>query len=394
MRGYVNGAPSAVPPRRGGWRGRRVRLSNPPAPAPPALYEQAVDRVVGRLKGAEGVVAVYQIGHVGAPGISDIDLLAVFEDGATCEVDPLADLPERERRLFTHAVFGTSVGAFRDVQRYTLYHNYRLLWGQPHGEGGVGPQGLLLDELRRQIALEFLLACYISRTIEAVYGVVSVRGLLLSVNALRYDLEFLRITSGELHALVHQLVAWRGRWFERPVGGGELAGWFEAFYPALHAALAALLAERRLLLPPWASEVYARNVRLRRADALGYNHTGVVFPPALTALGKRAFRALHRMNRFVFGVPCVWENSSVLAQGSQAPELLPFMEERFRAFERMNRYNRVHLRHFAPLSGSLSRLFVGAAEGHTQPPSAAVPDSGTPSARAPRPRAEQGHTER
>lgn len=313
-------------------------FTNHPRPVPPETYAAAVDRVVARLRRLDGLVAVYQLGGVTAPGISDLDVLAVFEDGVRCAADPLEGLPADDRYLFTHGLFGVSRQFFRAARRYTCYHGFDLRWGTPEPAPARATDAVAA--LQHQIAREYLVANFISTTIARTYGIVSVRNLLLSVHGLRYDLAFLGVEGGPLYELVHQLIGWRGRWFTQPVAPAPFAAWVEAYFEAFPAFVAGWLDDGRLYLPPWARRRYGRNVFLEPAAALGAAHRGLVLPRRGGVLGKRYVRAQHRFNTFRIALP------------STTTPPHPAVAERFRFLKDMKAYNAAHLPAFEPLTGS------------------------------------------
>ena len=97
-------------------------LTNFPRFVPVSSYDFAIQRMVQKLKRQDGVVCIFQIGSINSPGISDIDMLVVFEDGVECSLNPLEDLSKRERYLFSHNLFGVSKTNFSEAQRYTFFH--------------------------------------------------------------------------------------------------------------------------------------------------------------------------------------------------------------------------------------------------------------------------------
>lgn len=323
-----------------------ITFVNFPRDIKPVVYEQAIDQVITHLRGVDGIVSIYQIGSVSAPGISDIDLLVVFEDEAVASGNPIAHLTGDERYLFTHGLFGVCRRDFHRGQRYTFYHNYVLRWGE---DLRVGKSDLEADEvarIKRQIALEFLIANYISKTVDRTYRLVSVRNLLLSVKALRYDMEYLGVTDGELYDLINQLILWREAWFEQPVGKDMLREWFESFYSALHLFLTARFNHQRFFLPAWATSRYARHICLERSHRLSWRHKGIVMPLGRRPLGKKYTKLNNRLNRFIFSIPITDQSSKML-------------EERFLFLKSMKRHNESHLASFAPLGSVLASRLVG-----------------------------------
>ena len=175
----------------------------------------------------------------------------------------------------------------------------------------------------------------------------SVRDLLLTVHALRYDMEYLGVVGGVLSDMIHDLVAWRRVWFERPVGRDALNAWFDAFYPALHTFLASAFDEQKLFLPVWASPRYAPHIRLETADRLACAHRGIRLPFG-TRLPPTVYRlAMHALNRFRFTIPATGQGSGVL-------------EDRFRFLRNAKAHNAACLRWFDPPGSVLAlRLLRG-----------------------------------
>jgi hypothetical protein len=280
----------------------RIKLINYPCYVPPSEYEGTIQQLIEIINKA-GVVSIFQIGHVKTPGISDIDILVVFEEGVKYNFDPLEYLPKRSRYLFTHSLFGISRRHFYEAQRFTFYHNYRLLWGEDLNmcRTDLSPQEI--DVLKRQTALEFLIANFISKTIELTYRMVSLRNLLLSVNTLRYDMEFLNISSGRLLQLIMTLIDWRHTWFHKKVEEEALQAWIQEFYAELQAFLAALLKRQKFYLPLRPQYQMARHIRLAPGSEFCFKHDGISLPSVFFRLGKKAVRLLHRFNQFDFTIP-------------------------------------------------------------------------------------------
>ena len=290
---------------------------------PRATYEQAIEKVVRRLASRSDVRAVYQLGSTTSPGISDIDLLVVSNDKPTERTDPLVDLDEDQRYLFTHDLFGIPARDFQQFRRFTMYHNYRFLWGAE-----LDTESLVLDVdeqrvLKEQIAFEFLLSNYIARTIDLSYGVASIRGLLLSGHALRYDLDFLGVSTGPLHEIVSQLVFWRGHWFERQVVPELQVNWLTCLCSAIRDLLSTRMRGGGIYLPCNSSVKLARHISLERADTLGMDWKGVPLPQLSRFLGKTAKKLMNRLNHFRFAVPY------------RSDPHYPILSERFEFLSRM-----------------------------------------------------------
>jgi hypothetical protein len=317
--------------RRGG--GEEWALLRKPVAVRRETYDQAVSLVVERLGGNPGIAAVYTVGSISIPGISDVDLLVVFEDGVRCDLDPLAHLIGPLRYPFTHGLFGVPRWYFADAVRYGFYPNLRLLQGSELDVGSpLGEQDRRALEV--QLALEYLVENYISRSVEHAYRALNVRGLLLSAHAIRLDLQLLGIESGRLHDLVAQVGEWRKTWFERD-GLDALVPWFRELVAELRQALELLLEAHPLYLPEGDGVRYARHIRVCPGADLRMRHRGLVLPPWVTNLGQRLVRLQNRFNRFEFDLP-------VTARAATA-----HLENRCRLAAVATRYNLRHLPHFS-----------------------------------------------
>jgi hypothetical protein len=283
-------------------RGRSWAVVHQPVPLPASLYAEAIDWLVARLSKQHGVVAVYAMGAIGQPGISDVDLLVVFEDEVSYAADPLDGLPEKFSPLFTHGLFGTSRAFFADVIRYGHYPNLALLHGEPlEMHSPLDP-----DETRAihaQVALEYLVTNFISRAVEVAYGVVNARGLLLSAHAIRFDLELLGIRAGRLYELVTQIGALRQTWFASGQSGAVLVPWLDDFFAELERSLAELCITHGYYLPIERPVRYARHIRLRRGDAVRTSRRGMRLPASILQANRNLVRVQHRLNRFEFEIP-------------------------------------------------------------------------------------------
>ena len=305
-------------------------------------YEKTMSRMVDRLRSQAGVTAIFQIGSISNPGISDIDMLVVFEDGAECGLNPLQDLSKSERYLFFHSLYGVSKTHFHDAQRFTFFHNYRSLVG---GGLSVRDNDFPTEEiqiLKTQTALEYLVKMYIKTVVERTYGIVKIRALLLETKAMLYDLEFLNIDSGKLFDLVKTVIHWRDHWFKQKPDRKILNIWHDTFSNELSESLQIMLQSNKFYLPEEPDLRIARNMRLIPAKHLDHSHKGVTLPSSLGILGRKYFNLQHRFNFFQFKIPINYSN-------------LPLVLQTYFDFLKMNRLeNSLRLAHFIPLGSSLN----------------------------------------
>jgi hypothetical protein len=281
----------------------RPWLMNFPHYVTPEAYEDAIHHMVEKLSGEAGVVSIFQIGNLHHPGISDIDMMVVLEDGVEFHLNPLQGLSKTERYLFLHTLFGISRNDFHDAQHYTFFHNYRLLWGEtfPIREKNLSPEEMRV--LKTQTAIEYLVQMYITMTVQRTYGIFWVRELLLHARALFYDFEFLNVSSGRLYELILTLMEWRNNWFEIKPEEKCLREWIDDCYKELSEFLKRLLQTEKFYVPEGSSLQVAKNITLSQSNQFSYAHHGVMFPPLFRGLGKKYFKVQRKLNRFVFFVP-------------------------------------------------------------------------------------------
>lgn len=101
--------------------GNNFKIEKMPVFVPKARYEEIVAAFVNKLKKYDDILAVYQIGSINTPGISDVDLLIVLKDKAA--IDPrllsIKSLNEEEKYVFMHEARILNVSALRHL-------NYRF----------------------------------------------------------------------------------------------------------------------------------------------------------------------------------------------------------------------------------------------------------------------------
>jgi hypothetical protein len=314
-----------------------MRLTDFPRFVSFAEYESAIAAMAQSLARLPGIMTIYQIGGVSHPGISDIDLYAVFEDNASCAIDPLRNLPDGHDYLFIHNIFGTSAGHFAESQRYPFFHKYQLLHGKEQRVAEAANSEEERRSLEFQSALEYMIKLYVNMTVERTYGILRVRGVLLHARALAYDLDSLGVTSGRLHDLAVQALSWRQHWFERTPSDREFMEWHEALHQTLLEWLGEFLPEYPLYLPTWADRHFARNMSLEPSSRFVHQHRGMTLPSFLGGVGRKYFNLQHRINRFTFFVPITDKASC------------PALQRRHEFIGRANEYNGRLLRSFIPV---------------------------------------------
>lgn len=305
-------------------------------------YDTVIEKMTARLRDLPGIVSVYLMGSIATPGISDIDMLAVFEENGAVSQNPRANLSPGERYLFPHTLFGVCENHFRDAQDYTFFNGYQLLWGKDLevGQSRFAPADTKL--LKRQIAYEYLVHCYLNLGVQLAYRLVKSRNLLLEARAVLYDLAFLGIKESPLHDLLDRLTDWRARWFTNPPARREIADWVQVFHRQLGLFLGEQLEGNPFYYTPARRYRMARHISIVNDKPFTLSHKGPSLPvfPAIF-WQRRYFNLQHRWNRFQLSLP---------VQDAAAE---PILKERLDFENRCRRYNRERLPFFSPLASSL-----------------------------------------
>jgi hypothetical protein len=187
-----------------------------------ADYDRTRSKCVEFFSRLPNVVAVYQMGSVRHPGISDLDLIAVFSRSAGGPVpDYRSCLDERDLYTLMHSPFAIDEPSFRVVNLFFRATNLELLWGRE-----VEREELLHPEpLDSLLAAEFAIRGLASLLRQLRLGQIKVRPTLCEMGSLRYDLELARLGPGEFpeaEALTRRVSSLRSGWFDRGGLEGEL----------------------------------------------------------------------------------------------------------------------------------------------------------------------------
>ena len=317
----------------------KYKLIDIPHIVPVREYNDELSHMTEWLLQFPQVAAIYQVGSIGAPGISDIDMVVVCNDQQKLEIQPLSALTSSGKYLFIHNLYGCSKEQFRDADKFSFFGTYKQLSGEKltNSESATG----ISPVLKQQVALEFLLKMYVNLVLQKEYKTLKVRSLLLHVKGLLFDLEFLGIQSGPVHDLIHQCMNIRQKWFEQDHQEREIISWFDEFFFALSQFLEQELSHRSFFVSSESSLRLAKNIRLKRSNRLSYTKFGFPVPFASLFFGNKIHKALNKLNTFKIESPFIQENIPSEVGGY------------FNFIETCRKYNRTFLPNFYTLSSSL-----------------------------------------
>lgn len=304
-------------------------------------YRKAIEEMLSRVTSLPEVIAVYTIGSVGNPGISDIDMVVVTKKNSTINTNFLHTLTTDERYLFTHNLYAISEKHFPLSEYYTFFHNYSLAYGNDLRTGKTPSPGDI-DILKKQVAKEFIVKMYINLFVQEKYRVLRMRDLLLHVKALQYDFDFLGISEGRVIQLVQIVIGWRKIWFQKQPSQQEILNWWKEFYVEFEKFAQEVLADQPFYTPDKPHFRIAKNITLKPSSSSFFsNHYGIVLPNVFSFVGKRFFRLQNKLNRFEFNIPSSSANVSAI------------IAEKFAFEKELTSYGKQYLPSFLPLTSSL-----------------------------------------
>jgi hypothetical protein len=162
---------------------RQYRLVRFPSPTSPEDYAAAAEELDQALSQLPGVIGTYRLGEVSAPGISDLDRVAVVETDARCP--PVwSTLSERTRSIAMHGPFLVDAATFVRHSWFAHLQPLELVSGDatPVEERPVPEYSEPL------IAAEAMLVTHLKLAKQALTWLVKVRPTLCELHNLRHDL--------------------------------------------------------------------------------------------------------------------------------------------------------------------------------------------------------------
>jgi hypothetical protein len=188
-----------------------VKLVGHPRPAELEDYLTAAEELEGHLGGLPGLISIYRVGEVSAPGISDLDRVAVVD--ARGPVPPIwPELSEATQALALHPPFLVDSATFASHRLISHLEPMELAAGteieieerpEPqYVERVLGAESILLNLVR---LLKYLAT-----------GRVKVRSVLCQLHTVRHGLRLAGLDRTEAAAawrLADEVASLRGEWF-------------------------------------------------------------------------------------------------------------------------------------------------------------------------------------
>lgn len=323
-----------------------IRFTDRPEYCPREWYDECLQELSQHLGSLPGIRSVYRFGNISIPGISDLDILLVFENETSCIASGLEQLSAKHKILFTHGIMAMSEQHFLLNDYYTIWSDRTLLAGK-HPEGAALERTEADDKhIKQQIALEFLAANYVDFAVQQAYGIFKLRGLLQHTKGLLLDLDFLNIHESPIHEPIQTLREKAQRWFEQPVSDSYLTGWLQHFIPRYNELCATIFAEHPMYLAGTAPYVIAKNLRLENGRTLATHRSGIRLPYLPFINGRKQFKLLNKLNTFDFELPVI----------NSTPHKI--LEDRFQFLREMKSHNRRNLPNFMTMTTSITSKLI------------------------------------
>lgn len=305
-------------------------------------YQSSTDKLIESIKTHKEVVAVYTIGHVSNPGISDIDMLIIVKDNVSLMRNFRSEMTAEEKYLFLHQPYACSAGDFRKAEMFTFLHNYNPAYGTDIRTGArLDKQNT--EILKKQTALEYLLKMYIQLYVQKKYRIIRVRDLLLHGKALIYDLEFLNIKEGKLLELVQTVIEWRNNWFRQTPTDKDIIVWFENLFQELFYIFSQNSLFKEIYFPEKKVYQLSKNIRLKSgSNDFHVTQQGIILPLIQLLKSKKAVKLQNKFCRFRFEVP------------SAKTDMPSIISERFSMEKQLRENGLKYLPNFLTMTSSLN----------------------------------------
>jgi len=316
-----------------------LRLIDQPVRITLAQYTDLKMKLVDQLLSHNSVLSVYQMGSVKHPGISDLDIICVFKNDSDCMLNLRKELSNDEKKVLTHGIFGLEERDLKQAISFNLLSNLKLLGGKNLNlnENEV----IFNQDLRDQIALEYMMKMFITLDAQTKLGIVKLRSFLLLGKAIMFDLELLGIKEGKLFDLVNKVLHYRNVWYDDKPQEKKIKELILNFYEALEQILIKTLKERDFYLPKDNISLPG-GFRILNGDPFQKKHKGLVLPSMFQFLGKKYINLQYRLNKFTYQIPYNIPNNDT------------FLYDRFKFSEQMVMKNRKSFPYFIQVTSSLS----------------------------------------
>jgi len=169
----------------------KVTLINPPVFYSEECYARSIEKVINYLSQFKEIAAIYQIGGISDPGISDIDLIVIFRNEIEhFDYSCRQIFDKQDNYLFMHGLFGMPLNIFEEIDYLIPIFNCKKLIGVD-----ISRKSNITEDdnktLTEVYSAEYLVVNLFNLVSQFTKKQLKVRNLLCSLKALTYDLEIL-----------------------------------------------------------------------------------------------------------------------------------------------------------------------------------------------------------
>lgn len=289
------------------------KLIDRPIFIPSDNYKILIDKIVDKLSKDINVSSVFQVGSIKNPGISDLDLFCIFKNGSKNVTDYRKDLSDFEKQILTHNIFVLEKIYLNQWQSFNQLSNYNYLYG----EKNVFDHKKIVElsnDIKTQIALEYLIKMHINLHTQMTYGIIKLRTFLLEAKAIMFDLQLLGVNGGRLYDKVKEIINIRNEWYYLKLDDSKICELIDKFYIMLNDFLNELLDDKVFYLP-FPKFKISRNISIAQGDGLLSRHNGIVFPLFFYFIGKKYINLQNKFNKFQYDIRfTIPETNNIMAK--------------------------------------------------------------------------------
>lgn len=194
-----------------------IRLIKKPRNVDNLTYDHAAQSIARYSISHSSVKAVYRMGSVAHPGISDLDIVIVIDDNASVPLLHFSEILQREEKsILIHPPFVVTESFWKHRELFFSFSNLRLIAG--HGVQSHSLGDTINQWTSQRVAVQHLLRTTISLELQRQSGVFRAQSLLCELNALKYSFDALRksFTTAQhdkTNRLLSRIDSVRSSWF-------------------------------------------------------------------------------------------------------------------------------------------------------------------------------------
>jgi len=177
--------------------------------------------------------------------------------------------------------------------------------------------------------------------LDLTFGVVKLRSFLLLAKAVKFDLDILNITSGNLYDNVTRVFEWRKDWFTKVPSNNEMKKLITQFHVNLKEVILEVLKTEKFYLPKEILKLPGGLGLIKDAEFYR-EHKGFLLPKSFSFIGKKYINIQYRLNNLTYYMPF------------NVPSSDTKIADRFDFYKEYMEFNKQHYPYFTALTSSLT----------------------------------------